>query len=405
MSKIFDASKIRKDFPIISQSETVYLDSAATSQKPQVVIDTIDHYYRENNANVHRGVYRLSESATAAFERTRTIVAKFLGNVSVQEVIFTKGTTDSINLVAQTWGLEHIKAGDEIVLSIAEHHSNIVPWQILAKRVGAEIKFIPLTENFRLDLDAAKTLINEKTKLVSIAHVSNVLGVIHPVKEIAKLAKNVGAIFMVDGAQGAPHLEVDVRDIGCDFYAFSGHKVCGPTGVGVLYGRKELLQSMPPYQGGGDMINRVTVTGSTWAELPYKFEAGTPNIAGVVGLGAAIEYLASYDHQLALAHEVRLGRMLYDALNAEKNFQVYYDGGENWVGVVTFSHKFVHPHDMAAICDSHNVCLRAGHHCAQPLMNYLNTPATSRLSPYIYNNESDIEKAITAVLKAENLLA
>lgn len=400
---MFDPESTRAQFPILANSKLAYLDSGATSQKPQCVIDRLEHYYRSENANVHRGVYHLSEAATAAFEGARKKVATWLGNVKETEVIFTRGTTESINLVATAWCQENLAPGDEIVLSETEHHSNIVPWQLAASRCGAKIRYIPITDQYRLDMDKARSLIHSRTKLLAIGHVSNVLGVVHPVKELIRMAKAVGAVTLVDGAQAVPHFDIDVRDLGCDFYAFSGHKMLGPTGIGILYGREELLQAMPPYQGGGDMIERVSAEGSTWNRLPYKFEAGTPNIAGAIGLGTAIDYLSAIDRPAALAHDQALGRLLFDALKERDHIRVFYDGGDPWVGIVTFYHDIVHPHDLAAIADAEGVCLRAGHHCAQPLMNRLGVPATSRVSPYIYNNEEDIRRVIAVIDKAERL--
>ena len=394
---------IRKEFPILDNPDLAYLDSAASSQKPQVVIDRIKKYYESENANVHRGVYSLSETATAAFEAARQTVASYIGGVKETEVIFTKGTTDAINLVAQTWGQTFIGEGDEIVLTVAEHHSNIVPWQMLAQRVGATIKYIPLKDDLRLDLDVAAQLICEKTKLVACGHVSNVLGIIHPVEKIIAMAKKVGAVTLLDGAQALPHLDVDVKALGCDFYAFSAHKVMAPTGTGVLYGREELLEAMPPYQGGGDMIETVSLSGSTWNVLPSKFEAGTPNIAGVIGLGAALEFLGKIDKKKALEHDRALGARVIEALKKSKHVRLFSKVADDWVGIVTFYHEMIHPHDMASICNSENVCIRAGHHCAQPLMEFLEVSATSRVSPYVYNNDADIDKFLKAFSKAEEL--
>lgn len=391
-------------FPIFSaHPELVYLDSNATSQKPEVVIEAVERYYRAENANVHRGVYQLSENATRLFEEARINIAKYL-HADSTEIIFTRGTTEAVNLVAQCAGAAFLREGDEIVLSVAEHHSNIVPWQIVAERHGAKIRYIPLNANRRLDLEAAKGLINAKTRIVSLAHVSNVLGVIHPIKEIIKLARAVGALTMIDGAQGVPHLRVNVKEIDCDFYAFSGHKSFGPTGIGVLYGKKALLQAMPPYQGGGDMIERVTLEGSTWNELPSKFEAGTPHMAGVIGLGAAIDFLKGIDLEAILKHDQSLGTYLCEVLKAEfPKVKVMAPPGDDWVGSVCLSHSGIHPHDLAAVCDSEGVAIRAGHHCAQPLMEVLGETATARVSPGLYNDKADIDRFIKALRKAEEL--
>lgn len=399
----FDSKKIKADFPLLANSDWVFLDSGASSQKPKVVLDRIQKYYTVENANIHRGVYWLSEAATKAFEDSRKKVASFLGGVDFKEVVFTRGTTESINLVASGYGEKFLKPGDEILLTISEHHSNIVPWQILARKTGAVVKFIPLTDNYRLDMKAAKELVSEKTAIMSFAHVSNVLGVIHPVKELIALAKNVGAISIVDGAQSIPHFDVDVKGLGADFYAFSGHKMVAPTGIGVLYGRKELLEKMDPYQGGGDMISTVSVDGPVWNELPHKFEAGTPNISGAIGLGSAIDYLRSMPREEALKHDVKLGRRVFEALKGRPGIKTFYDGGDDWVGIVTFYSELIHPHDMAAICDTDKIGIRAGHHCAQPLMNALKVPATSRVSPYIYNTDEDIDIFLKAYDKAEKI--
>ncbi|SMF06748.1 aminotransferase class V-fold PLP-dependent enzyme [Pseudobacteriovorax antillogorgiicola] len=398
-------ASIREQFPIITQSKPAlaYLDSAASSQKPKCVIDRIKSYYESENANVHRGIYKLSETATAAFEASRKTVAEFLGGVKEQEVIFTKGTTDSVNLVASSWCGKNLKEGDEIVLTVAEHHSNMVPWQIAAEKAGATIKYIPLTSDYRLDLDVAASLISGKTKLVAMGHVSNVLGIIHPVKSVIALAKKVGAVTFIDGAQGAPHLTLDMKDLDCDFYAFSGHKVMAPTGTGVLYGRENLLNDMPPYQGGGDMIETVSLKGSTWNTLPSKFEAGTPNIAGFVGLGEALRFVMAIDKEAALEHDRRLGARAIEVLSEAKGVRLFSKVADDWVGVVTFYHEQIHPHDLASICDSEQVCIRAGHHCAQPLMEALGVSATSRMSPYVYNNDDDVDAFIKAFRKAEKL--
>ncbi|RZA11250.1 MAG: aminotransferase class V-fold PLP-dependent enzyme, partial [Proteobacteria bacterium] len=309
-----------------------------------------------------------------------------------------------VNLVAQCGGAAFLRPGDEILLTVAEHHSNIVPWQIVAERHGAKVKFIPLNSDRRLDLDAARSLITEKTRFVSLGHVSNVLGVIHPIREIIKMARGVGALTMIDGAQGVPHLRVDVKELDCDFYAFSGHKCFGPTGIGVLYGKKALLQVMPPYQGGGDMIERVTLEGSTWNELPSKFEAGTPHMEGVIGLGAAIEFLKSIDLEKILEHDQTLGRQLVHAIKEEfPKVKIMVEPGPDWVGTVTFAHESIHPHDLAAVCDGEGIAIRAGHHCAQPLMEVLGVTATARVSPSLYNDADDMNRFIKALRKAEQL--
>ncbi len=386
-----------------SSSYLAYLDSNATSQKPEVVIEAVERYYRSENANVHRGVYQLSETATRLFEEARMNIADYM-NADAKEIVFTRGTTEAVNLVAQSGAAAFLKAGDEILLTVCEHHSNIVPWQIVAERIGAEVKFIPLRADRRLDIEAARELITEKTRFVSLGHVSNVLGVIHPIREIIQMAHAKGALVMIDGAQGMPHLRVDVKELDCDFYAFSGHKTFGPTGIGVLYGKKALLQAMPPYQGGGDMIERVTLHGSTWNEVPSKFEAGTPHMEGVIGLGAAIDFLRSIDLPAILKHDQTLGRNLITKLKAEfPHVSIMAEAGDDWVGTVTFSHKHIHPHDLAAICDGEDVAIRAGHHCAQPLMEILGQTATARVSPSLYTDQGDMERFIMALRKAESL--
>ena len=389
-------------FPFLKSDERIhYLDSAATSQKPQIVIDAITEAYIKYNANVHRGVYQLSEKATQKFEDCRMKVAKFLGQVSTEEVIFTSGTTESINLVARTWGEENIQAGDEILLTVCEHHSNIVPWQILAEKKKACLKFIPLNKDLRIDIQAAEKLINDKTKVLAFTHVSNVLGYISPVKKLIHLAKKHGAMTLIDGAQAVPHFDINVRELNCDFYCFSAHKMMGPTGIGVLYGKKDILNSMPPFLGGGDMISNVSTSGFKTNILPYKFEAGTPAIAQVLGLGAAIDFLMTLDREDILSHDRMLGEVALAGLKSNSHVKLYTTSGDDWVGIVSFSHLSIHPHDLAAFQDLHGVCIRAGHHCAEPLMNFLETPATIRLSPFMYNTRKDIELFLEALASAE----
>lgn len=395
---------MRDLFPIFSEHPNlIYLDSNATSQKPRSVIETLERYYQAGNANVHRGVYRLSEDATRAFEEARQRIAAYI-HAEPEEVIFTRGTTEAINLVAHSAGQAFLRPGDEVVLTVSEHHSNIVPWQIAAERLGFKLKFIPLREDRRLDLKAAQDLINAKTRLVACGHISNVTGIMQPVREIIAMAKAVGAMTLIDGAQGLPHLPVDVRELDCDFYAFSGHKAFGPTGIGVLYGRRALLERMPPYQGGGDMIEKVTLEGSTWNALPSKFEAGTPHIAGVIGLGAAIDFLKTLDLNAILEHDRALGFYLASALKEQfPQVEMVVEPGPDWIGTVTFWHKAIHPHDIAAICDGDDICIRAGHHCAQPLMEAFHVTATARVSPALYNTKNDIDRFIQALHKAEKL--
>lgn len=400
----FNPGEVRSQFPLFQKPEKIhYLDNAATSQKPKAVIDAVVNAYTNLNANVHRGVYRLSEAATHAYEESRDKIAYFFGNVNREQIIFTSGTTAAINLVARSWGESEIKAGDEIVLTVSEHHSNLVPWHQLAEKTGAIIKYIPLKQDLRLDMDAAKQLINARTKLIACAHVSNVLGIIHPIEELISLAKKVGAKTLIDGAQAVPHFASNLQELGCDFYCFSSHKMLGPTGIGVLYGKRELLDAMPPFLGGGDMIESVTLEGSTYAPLPHKFEAGTPAIAQVIGLGAAVDFLSSLDMKSGLEHDRKLGLKALSALEQNPNIILHSRAGEDWIGTVTFTHKVIHPHDLAAFQDSQGVCIRAGHHCAQPLMQVLQSPATTRMSPYIYNDESDIDAFLSALAKAEEV--
>lgn len=392
---------IRADFPIFRhQPDLVYLDSAASSQRPQSVIGRMQRYESLEHANVHRGIYRLSEAATSAYEGVRKQLAEFLGGVKPHEVVFSSGTTDSINLVSHCLSQGELKAGDEVLVTVSEHHSNIVPWYLATQRVGAKLRFIPLGDDYRLDIDSAEKLINPKTKVLAFSHISNVLGTIQPVAKLVELAKQVGAITVVDGAQGMAHLDVDVRDLACDFYAFSSHKMLGPTGVGALYGREELLERLPPYRGGGDMISSVTTEGCQWAPLPAKFEAGTPSIAGVIGLGEALRYWQRFDRVSLLRHDRNLASQAVSGLRS-LGVTPLVEGGDDWVGIVSFVHPKVHPHDIASILDSAKVCVRAGHHCAQPLMQALGCHSTTRLSPYLYNTAQDIERFLSGMEKVE----
>ena len=402
----FSAEEIRKDFPIfLNRPGLVYLDSAASSQKPQAVIDRISHYYAYENANVHRGVYALAEEATVAYESGRKVVAKALGGVKEEEVIFTSGTTDANNIVAYSIGMERLKAGDEILIPVSEHHSNIVPWQIIAARTGAKVVYFGLNEDFTLNLEDFRQKLNHNTKIFACGYVSNVTGIIHPVKQMVTQAKELGAICLIDGAQAMPHKDVDVLDLGCDFFSFSAHKTLGPTGTGVLFGRLELLSEMAPFKGGGDMIERVTIEGSTWADAPARFEAGTPNVAGVVGMAAGLEYLLDVGRKEILDHERKLGIRLLNYLRDKPKIKCFVPHNhEHWTGIISFAHEDLHPHDIAAIADRSQVCVRAGHHCAQPLMKAFGVSATTRVSGYLYNTENDIESFISALEKAESLL-
>lgn len=408
MKGMFDPKKIREDFPIFKRpvkgQPLVYLDSAATTQRPNSVVKAMDDYYRTYNANVHRGAYTLSDEATQAYENARDKVSRFINATRRESVVFTRGTTESINLVASSWGRTNLKPGDEILLSVMEHHSNLVPWQMAAQQTGAGLRFIPLTPDGRLDLEKLPQLLSARTKIVSLTCVSNVLGTINPVASIIKQAHAVGAVVMIDGAQAAPHIKIDVQAIDCDFLAFSGHKMLGPTGTGVLYGKLHLLEAMPPYHGGGDMIVEVQLERSTYREPPGKFEAGTPNIAGVIGLGAAIDYLNHLGMEAIQTHERTLVRVALDELKRNKDIEIYGPIPER-SGVVAFNMKGVHPHDVATILDEEGIAIRAGHHCAQPLMQWLNVPATNRASFYIYNTEDNVVRLVSALGKVREIFS
>ncbi len=402
---VLDVETVRKDFPIFQRTvrgkRLIYLDSAATSQKPQCVIDAEREFYEQYNANVHRGAYLIAEEATAAYESAREKVAKFINAPNRDCIVFTRGTTEAINLVAYSWGLANLREGDEILLTEMEHHSNIVPWQLIAERTGAKIKVVPITDDGLLDMDAFERLLTERVKIVAVTHVSNVLGTINPVHEICRKAHEVGAVVLVDGAQAAPHLPVDVQAIGCDFYALSGHKMCGPTGVGALYGRKELLEAMPPFLGGGEMIRTVTFERTTFNDVPYKFEAGTPPIAQAVGLGVAVDYLTKIGIERIRAHEVELVTYALERLREIDDITIYGAAPpEQRGGVIAFNIGNIHPHDLATFLDAHGICIRAGHHCAQPLMRRLNVAATARASFYLYNTPDEIDALVEALQQA-----
>jgi cysteine desulfurase / selenocysteine lyase len=400
-----DVEAIRKDFPILARTvhgqPLVYLDNGATSQKPQAVIDALSHYYAEENSNIHRGVHYLSERATTVYEGAREKIKRFINAPKSQEIIFVRGTTEAINLVAQSYGRAFLKAGDEIIVSAMEHHSNIVPWQMLCEQVGARLRVIPINHDGELVMDEYRRLLTEKTKFVSVTHVSNALGTIVPVKEVVALARERGVPVMLDGAQAAPHLKLDVQEIGCDFYAFSGHKLFGPTGVGVLFGRSELLERMPPYQGGGDMISLVTFEKTHYNVLPYKFEAGTPHIAGGIGLGAAIDYLGTLNWKQVVAHEQDLLAYATDSLSSIPGLKIIGTAKEK-AGVVSFVFDHVHAHDVGTILDQEGIAVRAGHHCAMPVMQRFGVPATTRASFAFYNTRDEVDalrRAIHRVLK------
>jgi cysteine desulfurase / selenocysteine lyase len=397
---------IRRQFPILDQEVNgkplVYLDSSATSQKPIQVIETVEKYYKEINSNVHRGVHTLGTRATDAYEGAREKVRKFINAKSTQEVIFTRGTTTSLNTVAASYAAANLNPGDEIVITYMEHHSNIIPWQQVAKRTGAVLKYIPLQEDGTISLEDVKATVTANTRVVSVMQVSNVLGVINPVKEIAKIAHENGAIMVVDGAQSAPHMKIDVQDLDCDFLAFSGHKMCAPTGIGVLYGKKHLLEKMEPIEFGGEMIDFVHLQESTWKELPWKFEAGTPIIAGAIGLGAAIDFLNEIGLDNIAEHEHKLAAYALEKMSSVPGMTIYgpLDSAKR-AGLVTFNISDVHPHDVATVLDAEGIAVRAGHHCAQPLMKWLKASATARASFYLYNTEDDIDKLVEGLVKTK----
>ena len=405
-----NSNDIRKDFPILTRTvndeSLVYLDNAATTQKPESVIRCIEEYYHHYNANIHRGVHTLAQLATDAYEASRQKVQTFINASSIKEVLFTRGTTTGINWVAQGFAKYRLHEGDEIWISKTEHHSNFVPWQQLALQTGASLKFLPLTEEGELDVQATKEVLTHQAKIVSIAHASNVLGTIQPIKELAQIVHEVGGVLVVDGAQAAPHMKIDVQDLDCDFYAFSGHKMLAPTGIGVLYGKQALLEEMQPSEFGGEMIDFVYEKESTWNELPWKFEAGTPNIAGGIALGAAIDYLEEIGMDQIHAHEQQLVAYVYDKLTQMEGVTVH---GPTDIsrrsGVISFTMDGVHPHDLATALDMEGVAIRAGHHCAQPLMRDLSVSSTARISFYIYNTMEEAEFFIEALQKVKEFFS
>jgi cysteine desulfurase/selenocysteine lyase len=403
MLRSWTPESLRAEFPILQRpvrGKTLhYLDNAATTQKPRVVIEALVRYYEEWNANVHRGIHYLSEQATHAFEQTRTTVQRFIGARSSREIIFTRGTTESINLVAWSFSRRFMQAGDEIIITHLEHHSNIVPWQMVCEERGLKLRVAPLTPEGELDWEAFERLLSPRTRLVAVAHVSNVLGTVNPVQKIAELAHAAGARVLVDGAQAAPHLPVNVQELDCDFYAFSAHKMYGPTGVGVLYGKEELLEAMPPYQGGGDMIASVTFEKTTYNVLPYKFEAGTPNIADVVAFKAALDFLNQLGMEEVAAQEEKLMEYSLQALREIPGLTIY--GNPVWrCGAIAFNLDGVHPHDLGTVLDQQGIAIRTGHHCAQPLMEWLGVPATARASLGIYNTAEDIDALVAGLHQA-----
>lgn len=407
VQKGFNVEEVRKDFPILQtkvyDKNLIYLDNGATAQKPQVVIDAIDTFYAKENANIHRGVHFLSQHSTGLYEEARNTIQRYINAENSHQVLFTKGTTDSINLVAFSFG-ELVNEGDEIIISAMEHHSNIVPWQMLCERKGAVLKVIPMSTKGELDLAAYQSMLNEKTKLVSVTHISNALGTVNPVKEMIAQAHAVGAKFLVDGAQSMQHTTVDVQDLDCDFYAFSGHKVFGPTGVGILYGKEEVLNAMPPYQGGGDMIKTVTFEKTTYNELPHKFEAGTPNIVGGIALGTAFEYLSTFDFEAVEAYEKDL--LEYATAELKKIPEIeFYGEAENKVSVISFLVKGQHPYDVGSLLDKLGIAVRTGHHCAQPVMDFYSIPGTIRASFAFYNTKEEVDILIAGLKRVITMLS
>ena len=405
---MLNVNEIRKDFPILQRetaggARVVYLDSTATSQKPLAVIEAMNDYYRRSNANIHRGVHTLAEEATAMYEAAREKIAKFINAPSARQIIYTRNTTESINLVAHTWARANLKAGDLVILTEMEHHSNLVPWHMLQAERGIELEFIPVTDSGLLDLDTYKTLLNRTPKLVSFTHMSNVLGTINPAADIIRMAHEVGAITIVDAAQSVPHLKVDVQALDADFLAFSAHKMCGPTGIGALYGRLKLLESMPPFLGGGDMIKEVHLRSFRPNTLPHKFEAGTPAIAEAVGFGAAVDYLTKVGMENVAAHEHEITEYALERLEEIPGVKLFGPAAQNKGGVAAFTLEGVHPHDVAQILDRDGIAVRAGHHCAQPLHEKFGIPATSRASFYLYNTKDEVDLLVNGIYKVKEL--
>ena len=404
----FNVEQIRAQFPALKQEVNgrplVYLDSAATTQKPQAVIDAIVHYYQQDNANVHRAAHALSSRATSAFEDSRRVTADFLGCANPAQIIWVRGVTEAINLVAASWGRSNLAAGDKVLVSAMEHHSDIVPWQLICAERGAEVIPVPVTDDGEIDLQALEALLDEHVKMVAVNHVSNALGTINPVQEIAAKAHAVGALCMVDGAQAIAHWPLDVQQLGCDFYAFSGHKLFGPTGIGVLWGREALLEAMPPFLGGGEMIDRVSFEGTTFNRLPFKFEAGTPNIAGVIGLGAAVRWVQGLDRGAAEEHEQQLLRRCDELAESVRGLRRL--GPErNRVGVFSFLLEGTHPEDLGTLLDQQGIAIRTGHHCAQPLMSRFEVPGTARASFSLYNTLDEVEALFAGLAKIQDLFA
>jgi cysteine desulfurase/selenocysteine lyase len=401
--------EIRRDFPILQRTvhghPLAYLDNAATSQKPLAVLEAMDDYYRRTNANVHRGVHTLSEEATTLYEGARGRVARFVNASSSKEIVFTRNATEAINLVAYSWGLENLKPGDEVLITQMEHHANIVPWQLICQRTGANLRYVPIGVDGALRLDLLDELLTERTRLFAFVAMSNVLGTINPVVELVARAHTVGALALVDGAQSVPHLPVDVQALGCDFLVFSGHKMCGPTGIGVLVGRRVLLEAMPPFMGGGDMIREVRLEGSTWNTLPWKFEAGTPAIAEAIGLGAAVDYLSGLGMEWVRQREHELVAYAMAQLGRVEGLRILGPGADERGGAVAFALDEIHPHDISAILDAEGIAIRAGHHCAQPIHDFYGLSATARASFYFYNTFEEIDRLISALEKVQTMFA
>ena len=402
--RTLDVAAIRKDFPIF-ETGIAYLDSANTSQRPRQVTGAMLEYFEKFNSNIHRAAYRIAEEATVRYEATREKVRAFINAASTKEIVYTRGTTEAINLVAYAWGRKNIKPGDLIVLTILDHHSNIVPWQILAAEKGAHIEYVDIDERGELRQDQFADLLKRGPKLVAFNLVSNAMGTINPAREMVAAAKKTGATVLVDGAQSTPHQPVDVRALGCDFYAFSGHKMLGPTGAGILYGRRELLEAMDPFMAGGDMIKTVRVEGTTYHDLPWKFEAGTQAIAEVIGLGAAVDYLNELGMDAVRAHELEITEYAYESLSEVDHLTVYGPPPFRRAGVISFALQGIHPHDLATIADRDQVCLRAGHHCAMPLMTRLGIPATARASFYVYTQKEEVDRLVSSIKEAQRIFA
>ncbi len=403
----FDVEAIRNDFSILKQENDpslIYLDSAATSQTPDPVIEAMDAYYRTYNSNIHRGIYRISEEATAKYEEARQRIRRFINARRSSQIIFTRNTTESINLVAYSWGSANLREGDEILVTVMEHHSNLLPWQLLSQRTGAKLRFIEITDEGVLQLDGLERLLTECTKIVAMTHVSNVLGTINPVKELTAAAHAIGAKVLIDGAQSVPHFDVDVQELDCDFLAFSGHKMCGPTGIGILYGKSDLLEEMPPFLGGGSMIRSVQRESSTYADVPAKFEAGTPAIAEAIGLAAAVDYLNQVGLEAIFVHEQELLEYAHQKLAEIEGITIYGPKPRQKTGAITFNLEGIHPHDIAGVLDTVGVAVRAGHHCAQPLMQKFGVIATVRASFYLYNKLEEIDILHEGLLKAQRML-